>query len=31
LKRQYSSNEFEAKIATLTEYYKFHANIPRVV
>lgn len=31
LKREYLASEFDGKIAMLTEYYKFHANIPRVV
>ena len=30
LKRTYKSEEYEKKIKLLTEYYKFHKDIPRL-
>ena len=31
MKREYGEDEFEGKRNMLTEYYKFHQDIPRVI
>lgn len=31
MKRHYAAEEWGGKLAMLTEYYKFHSNVPRVV
>lgn len=31
MKRQYAATEYNGKITMLTEYYKFHSDVPRVI
>jgi hypothetical protein len=31
MKREYAADEWSGKLAMLSEYYKFHSNVPRVV
>ena len=31
MRREYRVSEFDGKISMLTEYYKFHNDVPRVV
>jgi len=31
MRREYATTEFKGKMAMLTEYYKFHSDVPRVI